>query len=108
LLSYGKNALSRCKRLHSGSKVVELGTPEYCHFDRRNIFGSLETKTSNGNAVLHDLIETGFLDNLDWAIENTSDLTSKKKDGYTPLDMAKKLGSPALERIQKALNAKRK
>jgi hypothetical protein len=50
---------------------------------------SLETMDAKGNPVLHNLVDSGFMDNAEWLVQHTKDLGAKNKAGQTALDIAK-------------------
>lgn len=55
---------------------------------------SLSTLDSKGNGVLHNLVESKFMDNLPYIIKLSGNLSSKNADGLTPLHLAVQGNAP--------------
>lgn len=49
---------------------------------------SLLTQDSKGNAVLHNLVESQFMDNLSYIVKLSADVNFKNRAGQTPLHLA--------------------
>lgn len=62
----------------------------------------LETRNSKGDPVLHDLVSSGFKDNLGWVIKNSKNLTLKNTSGHTALDLAIKSNDDKATKLLKS------
>lgn len=69
---------------------------------------SLDTMDSKGNPVLHNVVHSGFMNNIEWLIKHTKNLNSKNKAGQTALEIAIVDGNSEIIAIFKKVAAARR